>query len=149
MLFQHKVFFLTVVLILALSCTPHFFKHDQNIAAKEAVKIANLLFVKQDVETGFEIQRAGQSEEFTLEKLRAFVNDLHKSGVFPNEVWAIEYEPMPGQEGMKIYLTGRNKDDFFWYQFVMIGTEPKGYRVFAIYRFDGEFPASTLRKPLK
>lgn len=77
------------------------------------------------------------------------VERLHPSGNYPLSVIAVSYEPIPGTESMKIYVEGSGSDPSYHYVAIMVGTEPKGYKVSAVYRSEEPFPGSNNIKPLR
>jgi hypothetical protein len=62
---------------------------------------------------------------------------------------ATDFEPMPGQTAMSIYLTGKNDNEDFYYRLVMQGTTQTGYTVSGFYRGSTAYPASKLRQTLR
>lgn len=66
---------------------------------------------------------------------------------FPSRVSATEYEPMPGQKSMLIYLQGSGSGEEFYYRLVMAGDASSGYRVSGLYRGSQPYPPSK-RHPL-
>ncbi len=61
----------------------------------------------------------------------------------------MEFEPIPGQEGMNIYLTGENGAEKFYYRIPMKGSEGKGYKAAGVFRGQGPYAPSELRQPLQ
>jgi hypothetical protein len=86
----------------------------------------------------------------TVASLDQFTDALKRShpAAFPLSVNAIEYEPIPGQRGMNIYLYGENGDVKFYYRFAMEGVKETGYKVAGFWRHDGPYPASSQRRRL-
>lgn len=122
-------------------------KHNQDKAAAEAEKFANLAFIQNDFQSAYNILVDEAKTSMSVNEFTSFIEGLHPNG-YPSNVSAVEYEPIPGQPAMNIYLHGQDTKETYYYRFVMLGTEAKGYKVTGIYRSNTEPPASTLRKPL-
>jgi hypothetical protein len=69
--------------------------------------------------------------------------------LYPISLTAEEFEPMPGQKGMNIFLYGENESEKFFYRLTMEGTTGMGYEVSGIYRGSGPYPPSKSRQRLK
>ena len=75
-----------------------------------AAKFAELAFVQSDY-AGAHALLSPQLEQATAgDKLAAGVGKMHPKGR-PSEVKAIEFEPLPGQRAMNIYLKGTQSDE--------------------------------------
>ena len=66
----------------------------------------------------------------------------------PKSITATDFEPIQGQEGMNIYITGQSDNETFYYRIPMKGTEDKGYKAVGVYRSHGPYPKSPMRHPL-
>jgi hypothetical protein len=86
-------------------------------------------------------------EHISLEEFTAVVANMHPTGM-PSRIEASEFEPVPGQEAMNIFLVGESAGEPFYYRFGMRGTVAKGYRVSGLFRGNGPYPASPLRQGL-
>lgn len=122
------------------------FRHQQADAARAAERFADLAFVRSDLDAAYALLAPELQRALPAAKLGEEIVKLHPTGR-PTEARAIEYEPMPGQRAMLIYLNGTRGDETFHYRFVMAGDEPSGYRVGAFWRGSGPYPPSA-RRPL-
>jgi hypothetical protein len=118
-------------------------EHNQNAAASAAERFAATAFVKKDHAAAKGMLSPAGQESMDLEKV---IQEMHPAS-FPASVKAIEYEPMPGQAAMQIYLKGTAEKEEFYYRFVMSGDRHSGYQVLGLWRGSGPYPPST-RKPL-
>lgn len=121
--------------------------HDPTSAAKKAEEFAQLAFVKQDVETGYGLLADGTKRYVSREQFKAVLAKLHPKG-FPKTVTALEYEPMPGEKAIFIFLTGENSGEHFYYRLTMEGTGTTGYKVLRFDRAGQPYPSSNDKKRL-
>ena len=123
-------------------------QHDEHAAAMSAEEFAQTAFVERQNTKAYELAGARLKKEVTFDKFKTVMQNLHPKGV-PGEVKAKEFEPIPGHEGMHIFLEGRNDNEQFFYRITMEGTAPKGYKVAGIWRGNGPYPPSNMRRVLK
>ena len=83
--------------------------HDASSAGKKAEEFAQVVLVKQDVENGYGLLADGTKRYVSREQFKAVVSKLHPNA-FPKTVTALEYEPMPGEKAIYVFLTGEKKD---------------------------------------
>lgn len=88
-----------------------------------------------------EVQSNAPKEKFT-EVVMSIVAEIS-----PTVVTATEFEPIPGQEMMNIYLTGEKGAEKLYYRIPMRGNAEKGYRPVGILR--GQYAPSEFRQPLQ
>jgi hypothetical protein len=129
-----------------LSSCVRVIEHNQTAAATAAEHFATTAFIKKDYPTAHGLLSPASRETIPLDKLAEQVAKMHPA-VFPTDVKAIEYEPIPGQAAMQIYLKGSAEKEEFYYRFVMSGDRHSGYQVSGLWRGSGPPPASA-RKPL-
>lgn len=130
----------------SIACGISVIGHDEQAAAKSAAKFADLAFVQSDY-AGARALLLPQLEQATAgDKLAADLSKLHPKG-HPSEVRAIEFEPLPGQRAMLIYLKGTQDDEEFFYRLLMVGDQGAGYKVGGLWRGSGPYPPSA-RKAL-
>ena len=134
-----------VVFVIGLIGCVEKVKHDDDLAGKRAVEFAQVAFVKQDVEKGYLLLSASAKRYVPLEKFRETLSRLYP-GAHPTTVTAIEYEPMPGEKAIYIYLTGENAGERFDYTLTMEGTAATDYKVSKIARGHGSYLPSTSEK---
>lgn len=120
--------------------------HDERAAARVADRFADLAFVQKDNAGAYALLTPELQGELANEALADGMAKMHPAA-WPESVAADEFEPMPGQRAMNIYLAGKAGDEAFFYRFVMMGDKGSGYRVGGLFRGNGR-PASSNRRPL-
>jgi hypothetical protein len=121
--------------------------HDEASAGKKAEEFAQVVFVKQHFDTGYGLLAEGTKRYVSLEQFKAVLSKLHPKA-FPKTVAAREYEPMPGEKAIYIFLTGENSGEHFYYRLTMEGTATTGYKVLRFDRASQPYPASNQKKDL-
>ena len=121
--------------------------HDASSAGKKAEEFAQVVFVKQDVENGYGLLADGTKRYVSREQFKAVLAKLHPKA-FPKTVTALEYEPMPGEKAIYIFLTGENSGEHFYYRLTMEGTGTTGYKVLRFDRAGQPYPSSNDKKRL-
>lgn len=102
---------------LAVSCTETV-KHDANLAGKRAVEFAQTVLIEKNFPKGYESMSSGGKRYITAEKLKETITRFHPRG-FPTRVSALEFQPMPGEPAIWIYLTGHNPEEQFHYRITL------------------------------
>ncbi len=120
---------LAIVLLLISGCAQTV-KHDQDAAARRAIEFAQAAFVDQRLDKAYELLSPGGKRHLSLEKFKETVNRMHSRG-FPTKVTAKEFQPMPGENAIWIYLVGQNSEDQFGYRLTMEADRPGDYEVLA------------------
>jgi len=133
---------------LASCCFPRAIPHDPDRAANSAIAFAKVAFVQQDHEAGYARLSENTRKTVSLSEYKKTMKSIHPD-LFPLTVTAEEYEPMPGQPAMTIYLKGENGSEEFFYRLIMEGTSLSGYSVSGFLRGNGPYPESGLRQKLK
>ena len=123
------------------------FYHVPQKAAAAAWTFARTAFVEQNYKHAFASLDDKVRSELTVERIIETIKQMHPIG-FPLDVEPEDYEPMPGQKAMMIYLVGSNGGEKMYYRFVMAGDDESGYRVSGFFRGSGPYPHSSLRKRL-
>jgi hypothetical protein len=137
-------FLILAFVIGSMGCTKPV-KHDEVLAAKRAVQFAELAFVKQDAEKSYQLLSDATKGYVPFDKFKETLARLNP-GVHPRSITAIEYEPMPGEKAIYIYLVGKNSGEDFSYTVTMEGTAATDYRVSKVTRGIGSFLPSTTEK---
>jgi hypothetical protein len=145
---MRKIISATFALVFLISCTITAIYHDEDMAAKSAIEFAGLAFVKQDIQKSYTLISDNAKTTVSLEKHSQALSKMHPS-LHPISLTAEEYEPILGKKGMNVFLYGENGSEKFFYRLIMEGTAQTGYKVFGIYRGNGPYPPSKLRKKLK
>ena len=136
-----------VASVFAAGCTARLLRHDQNVAAARAEEFLTHAVLKQDIAAAHLMLREQTKEKFTHAALAKVVQQQHPKG-YPTSLRAIEYEPVPGQAAIQIFLFGENPSEKFYYRVPLVGTVDEGYSPDGIYRGNGPYPPSALRQPL-
>jgi hypothetical protein len=125
---------------------PRVIVHDEQAAAKEAATFADFAFVRSDFAGAYALLSQQMKAGGTTNWLKAEVAKMH-SGTHPSEVAATEFEPLPGQRAMNIYVKGTLQREEFFYRLLMVGDKGSGYKVGGLWRGSGPYPPSG-RRPL-
>jgi hypothetical protein len=106
-------------------------QHDEQLAAKRAIEFAQVTLVNGNSDRGYDLLSAGGKRYISREKFKESVARLHPRGL-PTKVTAKEYQPMPGEPAIWIYLVGQNPEEQFQYRFTMEATGNGDYRVLTL-----------------
>ncbi len=128
-------------------CSANLISHDAETAASAAVEFGTASFVQGDVERAYALLSDEARATVSREQLREVLANMHPAAR-PVSLAAIEYEPVPGQRAMQIFLRGQNGSEEFHYRLMMLGSMPAGYKVSGIFRGSGPYPPSKLRTKL-
>jgi membrane-bound lytic murein transglycosylase B len=120
--------------------------HLPSKAGTAAEEFAQVAFIENDTAAAYSLTADEFQAEFSQAQFGAAVRQMHTNGR-PITVSAEEYESIPGQAAMHIFLVGQSDDEEFYYQMLMYGTSSKGYKVAGIFRSNGP-PAESNRKPI-
>lgn len=121
--------------------------HDEDKAALQAEKFAQTAYVDQKLKQAYSMLSGTLRESLTAEAFEDAIKQMHP-GKFPSDIQATEFEPIPGQRAMIIYLVGTSDSEEFHYRMFMTGTSGDGYKVEGFYRAREAYPPSQLRKKL-
>lgn len=139
-------YWLATALILALAGCAESVKHDELAAAKAALEFARVMFLEKNAEKAYDMLTPGGKRHVPLNKFTQTIASMHPRG-YPSKVTALQFEPMPGENAIYIFLTGQNNDEQFSYRVTMAGTAATGYKVLKIDK-GMTFPTlSNLKKP--
>lgn len=106
-------------------------KQDENLAAQRAIEFAQIVLVNKNFDQGYELLSDGGKRHISLAKFKETMTRLHPRG-FPTSVTAKEYQPMPGENALWIYLSGQNPEDQFNYRLTMEATPSGDYKVLTL-----------------
>jgi hypothetical protein len=121
--------------------------HDATVAAKKAEEFAQIVFVKQDIENGYALLADGTRRYVSRQQFKDVLAKLHPRA-YPKNVTASEYEPMPGEKAIYIFLSGDNSGERFYYRLTLEGTATTPYRVLRLDRASEPYPPSSEKKRL-
>jgi hypothetical protein len=116
-------------LVVLLGCAEST-KQDETLAAKRAIEFAQVAFVDKNFDKGYEMLSDGGKRHLSLAKFKETVTRMHERG-FPTKVTAKEYQPMPGENAIWIYLVGQNAEEQFQYRLTMDRNDRGDYQVLA------------------
>ncbi len=138
---------LLLAMALSAACV-QMISHNQDIAASSAVEFMNLAFVDKNFAAASQKLAPASRNAQSVKEVEDMATRLHPNGG-PTMINAVEYEPIPSQKAMRIFLVGENNDGTkYFYMVVMQGTVEEGYGPSEIHRKDDPFPPSSTRKPL-
>src|SRR5687768_15778710 len=104
-------------------------KQDENLAAQRGIEFARTVLVNKDFDQGYELLSDNGKRHISLPKFKETMIRLHPRG-FPTSVTAKEYQPMPGENALWIYLTGENPE--MHYRMTMEANPSGDYKVLGI-----------------
>jgi len=141
------IFFFSLASVVDLIGCAESIDHDYVLAGRKAVEFAQVAFVKQDSEKGYALLSDAAKRYVSRDKFKETISRLHPKG-YPTSVRATEFEPMPNEKAIYIFLIGENSVERFYYKLTMEGTAASDYKVSIIDSAYGAYPASPIRKPL-
>lgn len=146
---MHKNILALIALLSTVACVPtvRTFTHSPDMAAQEAEKFVRVALIERDFQVAYGMLADKQKRDMSFDKFVEVVRSIHPIS-FPTTATPTEYEPVPGQQMMNIYLYGENGDEKFYYRFELSGDVKEGYRVFGLWRHDGPYPTSPLKRRL-
>lgn len=136
-----------LLFIVACYPTPSRRNHSPSSASMQAQLFAETAFVQRNVTNAHKLLSQTAKQRGSADQLKEFIAKNHSS-TYPLFVSATDYEPMPGQDKIMIYLYGENGDKRFYYRMVLIGSAETGYKVEAFEQAERSFPQTTLRRPI-
>ncbi len=121
--------------------------HDPTVAAKAAkaaTEFAQTAFVDRDYPKAHASMAPRARTAISLEKLTSTIPAMHPKA-YPTVLAATEYEPIPGQQAMNIFVKGEGGGEEFFYRLAMEGDSGSGYRVAGFARGNGPNPSKNKR----
>lgn len=120
----------SLAVMLLASCTESV-KHDENLAGRRAIEFAKAVLVDKNFDKGYELLADGGKRHVPRDKFQETITRFHPSG-FPTRVTAKEFQAMPGEPAIWIYLFGQNAEDQFQYRVTMEATGKGDYKVLTV-----------------
>lgn len=117
------------------------------MAARQAELFAQTAFIERNLTSAYRLLSANARSDVPFERFRDEILKMHE-GKYPASVKAVEFERIPGQKEMNIYLVGEAGDENFYYRFVMDGTLETDYKVAGVWRNDVPYPPTESVKAL-
>jgi len=124
------------------------FVHEPSMAAAQAERFADASLIEHDLNSAYALLSPKKKEQLSLEQFKDLLARMHPSK-YPDAVNATDYELLPSQRGMNIFLFGKSGAERFYYRFHMEGTKETGYAIAGFWRGDAPYPQSSRRRPLK
>lgn len=145
---KQKPLLVFTIIFLAFSSCVNVLHHNEDVAAAKAVEFVKAAFVERNFERASKSLPIRRQNPNSVKQVEDLVTKMHSSS-YPTKVTATEYEPVPGQKAIRIFLIGENnQNEKFYYATVLEGTVDEGYSVVESYRSPKPFPSSAARKPL-
>ncbi len=141
--------FLLAILLGSNSCLPSFtaINHNEDSAALSAIIFAKESFIDLNQPGAYQFLSEDMQKKLSLSRFIEVVAQMHPQ-TFPRVVVATEFEPMPGEQSMFIWLDGKNEKERFRYRLTMKGSVSTGYKIAALFRV-GKTPPSQMRRSLE
>jgi hypothetical protein len=140
-----RCYFWIFIFMVTTSC-PKPIDHDPVLAGKKAVEFVRLAFVRQNDENAYALLSDSTRRYVPLDKFKETLSRL-RPGTRPSKITATEYEPMPGEKAIYVYVVvGENPDRQSDYTVTMEGTASTDYRVSKITRGVSYIPSTTEKK---
>jgi hypothetical protein len=141
-----RILLLMALLVASTDCTFHASKQDPERAATSAVEFAKAALINRDFDKAYSLLDSEVQSNASKETFAKILSEMNSKGS-PIVITATEFEPIPGQEGMNIYLNGEAGSEKFHYRVLMKGNGEAGYKPAGILR--GWYAPSNSRQPLQ
>ncbi len=145
-----KLFLCTLIVGISFlaNCSGPAISHDEDMAANSAIQFARVAIVQHDMQNGYALLSDKMRKKVTLEEYTNIVHQMHSTS-YPLFLSADEFEPIPGQKGMNIFLHGDNGTEQFYYRMTVEGTAGTGYKVVGFSRRNSPYPPSKLKQKFR
>jgi hypothetical protein len=134
---------LWLFMLWAISCAKPV-QHDENLAAKRALEFARVVLIDKNLERGYDLLSDSGKRHVPIDKFKQTILSMNARG-YPSRVTATDYEPMPGEQAIYIFLRGQTGDEQVQYRITLEGTAAAGYKVLKIDQGSG-FPSLSNQK---
>lgn len=136
-------------LFLLVGCRAGVIFHNEGTAARAATEFAQAAFVAQDFPRAYPLLSTAFRAKYSEAAFTQSVRAMHPAG-WPQSVRATSYEPVPGANGLSVFLEGQGADPavVFYYRLSMEGNALVGYRPTGLYRRGEPYPSNPSRRPL-
>jgi len=118
------------------------------MASAQAERFADAAFIEHDLDVAYSLLTPEMKKQLSPQQFKDLLAKMHPSTQYPDAVNATDYEPVPGQRGMNIFLFGQTGVERFYYRLYMEGTKESNYAVGGLWRNDGPYPPTTMRQRL-
>ena len=106
-------------------------KHDEMLAGKRAIEFARAVLIDKNMEKGYELLSESGRRHVPFDKFKQTIEAMNARGRV-SKVIATDYEPMPGEKAIYIFLRGQNVDEQSIYRITLQGTAATDYKVLKI-----------------
>jgi hypothetical protein len=134
-------------LVLVPGCKSQALRHDPQLAAMKAELFLKHAILEKDFAAAHRMLREDTQQKLSELTIADAVKKQHSKG-YPQSIQATEYEPVPGQAAVQIFLHGNNGSEQFYYRMPMAGTIDDGYFPEGLFRGNRPYPKSNLRSKL-
>jgi len=139
-------YYFCISILMAMTSCQNSIDHNPVLAGQKAVEFVRTAFVRQNDEDAYTLLSDSTKRYVPLDKFKETLSRLRPS-TRPSKVTATEYEPMPGEKAIYIYIVvGENPDQQSEYTVTMEGTASTDYRVSKITRGLSYIPSTTEKK---
>lgn len=128
--FLSRTYAACICLLLLTGCAKSI-HHDEKLAAKRALEFARIVLIDKNADRGYELLSTNGKRHVPLDKFKQTVASMNGRG-YPTHVTATDYEPMPGESAIYIYLRGQNGDEQTHYRLTLEGSAADDYHVLKI-----------------
>lgn len=142
-LFWSRIYAASICLLLLTGCAKSI-HHDEKLAANRALEFARIVLIDRNAARGYELLSTNGKRHVPLDKFKQTVAAMNARG-YPTRVTATDYEPMPGESAIYIYLRGQNGDESVQYRVTLEGSATDDYHVLKIDQ-GSAFPTLTNQK---
>ena len=143
--FPQQFYFLFVTFVVGLiACVPSI-EHNPELAGKRAVEFAQVALVRRDSEKAYLLLADKTKGYVPLANFKETLVRLYP-GARPIGVKATDYEPMPGEKAIYIYIIAETAGEQLHYTLTMEGTATTDYKVSKISRGSSSYLPSTSEK---
>lgn len=122
--------------------------HSEELAAQQAVQFIEIALINRDHAQAYLLFSRNSRKNFSFERSKSLYEEIPPE-YFPAVIRATDYEPIPGQRGMHIFLSSANERKKLYYRLIMEGTKQTNYKVLDIHYSKDPYPPSKLRRPLE
>src|SRR4051812_10378630 len=91
---------------LTLSACLHInrFAHEPTMASAQAQRFADAALIEHDLDAAYALLTPEMKKQLSTQQFKDLLAKMHPSTKYPDAVNATDYEPVPGQRGMNIFL---------------------------------------------
>ena len=143
-----KLYLLALALTVALTACAESVKHDETLAAKQALEFGRVAFVEKNLDKGYDLLADGGRRHVPRDKFKQSLAAMHARD-YPTKLAAVEYEPMADEKAIYIFVRGQNSENEFNYRLTMEGTASTGYKVLKIDQGTGFFTLSNKKQAFR